>query len=127
MTVQVDIFVLIILVVVIILAVFSLQTMWQLKKTAQKTDVFLHDLHSELIPSLRDLRQIMERINRASVKIEMGSGHAENLFKSLDEIVDLIRHISHFLRRDSCHLAADAAHLIVGIRAASKVIFQRNP
>jgi len=127
MTVQIDIFVLIILIVAIVLAVFLLQMMWQMKKTAQKTDVFINDLRTELMPSLRDFREIMERLNRASVKIEKGSGNAENLFKSLDEIIATVRHFSYFLRSENCHLAANAATLILGIKAASKVFSQKNP
>lgn len=126
MTVQIDVYVLIFLAVAIVLAVFLLQMMWQMKKTAQKTDVFIHDLRTELIPSMRDLREIMERLNRASVKIEKGSGNAENLFKSLDEVTESVRHFSYFLRSDKCHLAENAATLILGIKAASRVFSQRN-
>jgi uncharacterized protein YoxC len=126
MTVQVDIFVLIILLVAIVLAVFLLQMIWQMKKTAQKTDLFIHDLRTELIPSLRDFREIMERLNRASVKIEKGSGNAENLFKSLDEVVASVRHLSYFFRLDNWHLAENAATLILGIKAASRVFSQKN-
>lgn len=127
MTVQIDILVLIILVVAIVLAVFVLQMMWQMKKTAQKTDMFIRDLRTELIPSLRDLREIMERLNRASVKIEKGSGNAENLFKALDEIVESVRHFSYFFRHDTCHLAENAATLILGIKAASRVFSPKTP
>ncbi len=126
MTVQVDIFVLIILVVAIVLAVFLLQMMWQMKKTAQKTDLFIHDLRTELIPSLQDLREIMDRLNRASVKIEKGSGNAENLFKSLNEVVESVRHFSYFFRRDNWHLAENAATLLLGIKAASRVFSQKT-
>ncbi len=97
MTVQIDIYVLIIIVVAIVLAVFLVQMIWQMKKTAQKTDLLIDDLRTELMPSLHDLREIMERLNRVSVKIEKGSGNAEN-----------------------------AATLILGIKAASRVFSQKK-
>jgi len=126
MTVQIDIYVLIIIVVAIVLAVFLLQMIWQMKKTAQKTDLLIDDLRTELMPSLHDLREIMERLNRVSVKIEKGSGNAESLFKSLDEIIGSVRHVSYFFRRDNSHLVENAATLILGIKAASRVFSQKK-
>lgn len=92
MIVEVDIFTLSILVVIILVAAFLLSMIWQLKKTGHKIDVLLDELHRELLPTLRDSREIAERVNRISVKIEKGS---EN-----------------------------AACLILGLKAASKVLFK---
>jgi uncharacterized protein YoxC len=126
MTVEIDIFTLIILVVVILIAAFLLPMILQLKKTAQKTDALLAELHRELLPTLRDCREIAERINRASVKIEKGSGHAENLLEALEEITDSVRRIAHFFRHDACSLSENAAFLILGLKAASKVLFKET-
>lgn len=124
MTVQVDIFALIIPVVVIILVAFLLPMIWQMKKAAQETDAFLGELRRELIPALRDVREITERVNRVSVKIESGSGRTESLLASLDETVASIHRINHFFRQDAWHLVENAAFLIMGIKAASKVLFK---
>ncbi len=119
MTVQVDIFTLIFLGVVIVIAAFLVPLLWQIKKTAKESDLFLSDLRRELIPTLKDVREISDRINRASVKIEKGSVHVENLIESLDEIVGSIR-------QDACRLSENAAFLILGIKAASKVLFKET-
>lgn len=107
--------------IVIIFAATLLPMIWQWKKTGKEADALLSELRRELVPTLKDVREITERINRASVKIEKGSGHAENLFESLDEIVGSVRQISHSFRYDACHLAENAAFLITGLRAAIKV------
>lgn len=124
MTVQVDIFALIILVGGIIFMAFLLPMVWQMKKTAQETDVFLGELRRELIPTLRDVREITQRVNRASEKIGNSSGRAENLLSSLDETATLLRRINHFFRQDSSQLVENAAYLILGLKAASKVFFK---
>jgi uncharacterized protein YoxC len=126
MTVEVDIFNLIILLVVILVAAFLLPMIWQLKKTSHKADALLGELHRELLPTLRDCREIAERINRVSVKIEKGSGQAENLLESLDEITDSVRRITHFIRQDASFIIENAAYLIWGIKAASKVLFKET-
>lgn len=94
MTVEVDIFNLIIVVVVILVAAFLVTMIWELKKISHKVGALLDELDRELPPTLRDCREITERINRASVKIEKGS---EN-----------------------------AACLILGLKAASKVLFKET-
>jgi uncharacterized protein YoxC len=126
MTVQVDIFTLIFLGVVIVIAAFLVPLLWQIKKTAKESDLLLSDLRRELIPTLKDVREISDRINRASVKIEKGSAHAENLIESLDEIVGSIRQVTHIFRQDACRLSENAAFLILGIKAASKVLFKET-
>jgi uncharacterized protein YoxC len=127
MTVQVDITTLIILAVVILFAAFLLPMIWQLKKTGREAEALLSELRQDLIPTLRDFREITERINRASVKIEKGSGHAENFLESLDEIVDSIRQISHIFHRDASRVAENASFLILGVKAASKVFLKGPP
>ena len=121
MTVQVDIFALIILVVAIILVTFLLPMIWQVKKTARETDLFVGELRRELIPTLQDAREITARANRISVKLKSGSGGAEKLLVSLDEIAVSIGRINKFFHQDAVHLAENVAYLILGIRAASKV------
>ncbi len=124
MTVEIDIFTLIILVVVLLVAALLLPMAWQLKKTAHKVEALLGELHQELLPTLRDCKEIAERINRASVKIEQGSAQAENLLQALGETTDSVRRIAHFLRHDACSLSENAACLILGLKAAGKVIFK---
>jgi len=126
MTVEVDIFTLIILLLVIVVAAFLLPLIWQLKKTSNKADALLGELHRELLPTLRDCREIAERINRASVKIEKGSGHAENLLEALDEITDSVRRIANFFHHDACSMSENAAFLILGLKAAGKVLFKET-
>jgi uncharacterized protein YoxC len=121
MTVQVDIITLSILVVVIIFAALLLPMIWQWKKTGQEADALLKELRGELIPTLKDFREITERVNRASVKLEKGSGHAENLIKSLDEIVDSVRQVSHGFRYNASHFAENAACLLTGLKVAIRV------
>lgn len=125
MTVQVDIFALIALIALVlalVVAAFLLPLIWQWKKTGKAAEALMGDLRRDLIPTVHDLREISERINRVSVKIEKGSGHAEQLLESLDESVAVVRQISHVFKRDACQLAEIASCLILGIRAASQVL-----
>jgi hypothetical protein len=126
MTVEIDLFTLVILVVVMFVAALVLLMIWQLKKTGQKADALLCELQRELLPTLRDCREIAARINRVSATIEAGGDQARNLLMTLDEISTSVRRSMHFFRQDAFTMGENAACLISGLKAASKVFFKHT-
>jgi uncharacterized protein YoxC len=126
MTVQVDILTLGFLVVAIILVSFLLPMIWQVKKTAQEAGALFSELRNGLPPAVKDLNETMERINRITGKVEKGTNKAEDMVETLDELAESLRHASSFLRQDMYRYAEIAGGLLVGIKAASKVLFQKT-
>jgi uncharacterized protein YoxC len=126
MTVQVDVISLGFLVGMIILLVFLLPTIWQIKKTAQSAENFIDALRRDLSPTLKDLRELTEGATRATKKIEGSANKTENLLETLDEIAVSIRHVSDFVRRDMSRYAEIAGYLMLGIKTAGKVFSQAN-
>jgi uncharacterized protein YoxC len=126
MTVQLDLITLIVLVGAIVLLVFLVPMIRQMKRTARETDLLLSELRRELVPSLRDVREITERIKRASVQIEKGSGHAGNLIESLNDIAATLRRVSQIFGQDSLRMAENAACLMVGLKAAGRFFFKQT-
>lgn len=124
MSVQVDIFVLIITVVFLVIAAALVPLLLQLKRTAREADALLTDLRRELVPTLREFREASERLNRASAQVEAGAGRAGTLLESLGEVGDSIHSVNSFFHRDMARYAGNAAGLWLGIRAASKVILK---
>lgn len=124
MSVQVDIFVLIITVVFLVIAAALVPLLLQLKRTAREADALLADLRRELVPTLREFREASERLNRASAQVEAGAGRAGTLLESLGEVGDSIHKVNRFFHRDMARYAGNAAGLWLGIRAAGKVILK---
>ncbi|AMV71940.1 hypothetical protein JCM30471_04380 [Desulfuromonas carbonis] len=124
MSVQIDIFVLIITVVFLVIAAALVPLLLQLKRTASEADALLAELRRELIPTLREFREASERLNRASAQVEAGAGRAGTLLESLGEVGDSIHSVNSFFHRDMARYAGNAAGLWLGIRAASKVILK---
>jgi hypothetical protein len=91
------------------------------EKTAQEAEALLRDLRRELMPSLRDFREIAERLNRASTQVEQGAGKAEHRLEAVDEFAASIRLINGFLQKDLVRFFENAACLMLGLRAAGKV------
>lgn len=124
MTVQVDILTLIITLLFVVLVVFLVPLLLQLKKTAQEADALMAELRRELVPTLRELRETSERLNRASAHVEDGAGKAGHLLESLGEVGESIHEVNRFFHQDIARYAGNAAGLWLGIRAASKVLIK---
>ena len=116
MTVEVDIFTLGFFIVTIILVSFLVPMIWQAKKTIQNADNFLSELHRELLPAVSDLREITDRINRNSAKLEKEVDKVENLLDSLEDISTSIRSVSNCVE--------SAGYFMLGLKAATKVFLQ---
>jgi uncharacterized protein YoxC len=124
MTVQVDIFVLIITFVFLLVCAALVPLLLQLKRAAREADALMSDLRRELIPALREFRETSERLNRASATVESGAEKAAVLLESLGEVGESIHSVNSFVHRDMARYVGNAAGLWLGIRAASKVILK---
>lgn len=124
MTVQVDVFTLAILLLLVILLVFLLPMIWQMKKTGQEAELLLKELRRELIPTMRDLRKTTERIDLISEKVEKGTLKAESMLDSLGETLDAAQRLSNFLREDMARFAETITCFVWGVRAAGKVFLK---
>jgi uncharacterized protein YoxC len=128
MTVQVDIFTLIIAFTFLLIAIFLIPMLMQLKKMAQEADVLLSELRRELVPTLREIRETAERLNRASGHLEEGAGRAGVLLQSLGEVGQSVHNVNDFLQHDIGRFLGrnlgNATGLWLGLRAASKVVLK---
>jgi uncharacterized protein YoxC len=124
MTIQVDIFVLIITLVCVVLAAFLVPLLFQLKRTARDVDALIDDLRRELVPTLREIRETAQHLNRAAAELETGAEKTAPLFDSIGEVGESIRSVNSFFHKDLSRYAGNAAGLWLGIRAASKVFLK---
>ena len=125
MTVQIDLYAFFIAVLVLLIVIFLIPAMLQLKKTARDLDHFLLETQRELVPMMKQLREASERINRASAKVERGAEKSEPLFASLTEMGHLVHDVNDFLHHDVGRYVGNAAGLWLGMRAASKVFLKQ--
>jgi len=122
---EVDILSLGIVILLLVIVIFLVPMMIQLRNASQRFDEFLRDTERDLLPMLRELREASERINRASAKVEEGVGKAANLAESLEEVGESIHSVNSFLRHDVGRYAGNFAGLWLGFRSASKVFIKQ--
>ncbi|MDY0211372.1 MAG: DUF948 domain-containing protein [Desulfuromonadaceae bacterium] len=126
MVAQVDMISLGFLIVLIILVIFLLPTIWQIKKTSQEVGVFLGELRRDLAPTLKNLRELTEQATQMTERIEANADKTENLLETLNEIALSVRHVSDFVRQDMSRYAEIAGYMVLGVKAASKVFSKTN-
>ncbi|HKK01836.1 MAG TPA: DUF948 domain-containing protein [Desulfuromonadales bacterium] len=125
MTVQINVYAFFIALLILLIVIFLIPMMLQLKKTARDLDTFLVESQRELVPMLHELRQASERINRITDKADQGLDKSEELFASLAETGHMIHDVNEFLHRDIGHYVGNAAGMWLGMRAASKVFLKQ--
>jgi hypothetical protein len=128
MSAQIDLFVLIAIIVIVLIvlsAVYLIPVLLQLKKTTRQVDEFLGEARRDLLPMLRELREASERLNRASVHLEKGMSDAGVLLASLGEVGETVHEVSRFVHRDVGRYIGNAAGFWLGMRSASKVFLKQ--
>lgn len=125
MTVQIDLYAFFIAVLILLIVIFLIPMMLQLKKTARDLDSFLVESQKELVPMLRELRVASERINRLTDRAEKELEKSEPLFTSLAETGHMLHDVNEFLHRDIGRYVGNAAGLWLGMRAASKIFLKQ--
>jgi uncharacterized protein YoxC len=125
MSMQIDILALFITILLLLVVVFLVPALIQLRTTSQRVDEFLREAQRDLLPMLRELREASEHLNRASGKVEEGVNKAAALADSLEDVGESIQSVNSFLRHDVGRYAGNLAGLWLGFRSASKVFVKQ--
>ncbi len=125
MQMQVDVFALIITVLFIIIAIFLIPTLLQVKGSSQRVDEFLKEAQRDVLPILRELREASEHLNRIAKRVDEGAEKASELMESVGEIGESIQKVHHAVQHGIGRSAGNALGLWLGLRAASKVFLKK--
>jgi uncharacterized protein YoxC len=125
MPMQIDIVALFAAILLLIVVIYLVPMLIQVRNAAQRCDEFLREAQRDLLPMLRELRETTEHLNRAAGKVEDGVGKAAFLADSLEEVGESIHSVNSFLRHDVGRYAGNLASLWLGMRSASKVFLKQ--
>jgi uncharacterized protein YoxC len=125
MPMQIDVFSLIITVTFLLIAVFLIPTFLHLRNTSQRLDDFLKEAQRDVLPMVRELREVSEHLNRISKRIDEGSEKASLLMDSVGEVGESIQKVHHAIQHGIGRSAGNALGLWLGLRAASKVFLKK--
>lgn len=121
---SVEVLLLIIAITVVVIALFLVPTLIQMKATAQRVERLVEETEREVFPMFRQLRDTAENVNRISSDAQKGLEHAEPLLEALNDIGQFVHRFTSSARGDLGQYAGNALGLWLGLRAASKVVLK---
>jgi len=125
MPMQIDIVALFVAILLLVVVIYLVPMLIQVRNAAQRCDEFLREAQRDLLPMLREMRETSEHLNRAAGKVEEGVDKAAFLADSLGEVGESIHSVNSFLRHDVGRYAGNLASLWLGMRSASKVFLKQ--
>ena len=106
----------------ILMVIFWIPTILQIRKTAKSLEDFLKTTQETLHPLLLELKEGINRMNRTTEGIEESIKNVQRLTKSVGEIGAMIDGVNSLIRQTGVAFTVKAASTAVGIKTALSVL-----
>lgn len=118
MTVEIDLFKGVLLVLAIGVVAVLVPLLLQLQRTLRTFETTLGETREELLPLLRNLRESSERLNRASAGVEAGVEQLQGVFAAVGEVRKGIAGLAESLQHGFGRTIGQALGIWFGLRTA---------
>jgi uncharacterized protein YoxC len=108
--------------VLILLLVFVVSAIVQIRRTAKSVEDFLKTTQESLNPLLKELRESVERANRVTAGLESSVNDVQHLSKAIGEAGSIINELNKLIRQSGLAFSIKTASLGVGIKTALNVL-----
>ncbi len=109
-------------IVFILIAIFLIPLLVQIKNTMQRTEEFIGLAQREILPVVRDLKETTENLKKISLEVEKDVARLQPLFQSMEEAGGLLHRATGFLQGEATRYVGRSIGTWLGMRAASKAI-----
>ena len=117
---QMDVLALIATIVFVLLALFLVPLLLQIKHTVQRVDEFIGVAQRDILPLLREIRETAENLNKISLETERDLTKARPLFDTLEETGDMLHKVTSAVNSGVGKMLVRSAGTWLGLRAARK-------
>ena len=107
-------------IVLVLIAVFLIPLLIQVRQTTQKIDSLVEETHREVMPLVRELRETTEYVRRISREAEADLVKVGAIFDSLEEAGEAVRHVAGSLNSGVSGVIGRSVGTWLGARAARK-------
>jgi len=108
--------------VFVLLVIFLVFALMQLRKTAKSVEDFLRNTEGSLNPLLKELRESVERANRITAGLENSINDVQHLSKAIGEAGAIVNEVNKLVRQSGLVFSIKAASLGVGVKTALNVL-----
>ncbi len=114
------------LIVAVVVAFFLIRVLIRLTKLSKDLETTLKSLDMELIPLVRNLKEVSEGINRLTIQVEDRVRKTEPLFKAIAESAGIVTTVNRVLKGGVAAPLINMAGLSAGVVAAGKTFFKHK-
>jgi len=114
------------LIVAVVVAFFLIRVLIRLTKLSKDLETTLKSLDMELIPLVRNLKEVSEGINRLTIQVEDRVRKTEPLFKAIAESAGIVSTVNRVLKGGVAAPLINMAGLSAGVVAAGKTFFKHK-
>jgi len=107
---------------VIVLIVYLVYAILQIKRTLRAAEDFIRTTQASLNPLLFKLDETIDRLNNVAAGAEESLNDVQHLTKAIGETGTIINDINHYVRKAEIFFAAGTSGLAEGIKAAFAVL-----
>jgi predicted PurR-regulated permease PerM len=111
--------------VFVLIAVFLIPLLIQIKTTVSRVDEMIGLAQRDLLPLLKELRETSENIRKISLEAETDMVRVRPLFESMEEAGGLLHKVVDFLQGDLSRAVGKSVGTWMGMRAASKMFLKQ--
>jgi len=114
------------LIVAVVVAFFLIRVLIRLTKLSKDLETTLKSLDMEIIPLVRNLKEVSEGINRLTIQVEDRVRQTEPLFKAIAESAGIVTTVNRVLKGGVAAPLINMAGLSAGVVAAGKTFFKHK-
>jgi uncharacterized protein YoxC len=111
--------------VLVVVGIFLVHTLIQIRNTARKAEEVLAHLERELPPLLREVRQAASHTSRIAEQVSQGTQKMNTILEAVGEGAEVL-HLANSLLRGSVRTAAiNVGAMAAGFRAGTLTLLER--
>lgn len=117
---QMDVLALIATIVFVLIAIFLIPVLLQIRQAVQRFETVVGDAQREILPLARDLRDIAEHLKKILAETEKDVTKIRPIFDSIEQVGDLLNTVTSAVNSGFGRVVAQSVGTWMGVRAAKK-------
>ncbi|MFA5516783.1 MAG: DUF948 domain-containing protein [Desulfuromonadales bacterium] len=117
---QMDVLALIATIVFVLIAIFLIPVLLQIKQTVQRVDEFIGVAQRDILPLLREVREMSENLKSITEEAEHDLAKVRPVFDSLEEAGGMLHNITAAMNSGVGQMVGRSLGAFMGMRAARK-------
>ena len=119
-----DILALIATIAFVLIALFLIPVLIQIRQTARRVDEFVEVTQRDMLPLMKDMREVTEHLKMMTVEAEEDLTRLRPLFESMEQTGEALHTVTSALNSGVGRVVAQSVGTWWGARAAKKAIYR---